>query len=255
MAIMGYLDTHHVFTLQEFTRTFPDSVTDRNLLIRAVGNGRVDRVRRGVYVSRTGQFGHTEADPFDVAQAVAHDAIFCYLSALQLHGVLHNVVTVTQFYTAQRLSCFDYSRHTYVPRRIPSAPIDTQTLLTPRGFSYRVTTREQTIVDCITTPALAGGPESLLRSLSGMTYVDPAKLAGLIGSASRNTRAKLGWLLSVKRDEWAVPDALLEELKDSVRGGPYYFWSSRPPKDNQWVNKWKVYLPYPEQEMITWLNQ
>ena len=58
----------------KFARTFPDSQTDRNLLSRAVRRGGVERVRRGLYVSRTGQFSHSEASPLDIAAAVAPDA-------------------------------------------------------------------------------------------------------------------------------------------------------------------------------------
>jgi len=255
MAIREYVDTHQVFTLAEFTRAFPHSVTDQNLLARAIRSGSVDRVRRGVYVSKAGQFAHSTASPFDVSAAVAEDAVFCYLSALHLHGILHNIVTVTQFYTVRHLDPFTYDGHAYQPRHRPKHHIDTQALLTVSGYRYQTTTKEQTLVDCLTRPALAGGPENVLRSLSGLVYFDQKKLFTLSESASGNTRAKLGWVLDTKREEWGIDSSSLERLADSVSGGPYYFWSSRPPKDSHWVNRWRLYLPYPEQEMTLWLNQ
>jgi predicted transcriptional regulator of viral defense system len=252
MAISKYLDTHQVFTAAGFAEAFPGSVTDVNLLARASRSGAVDRVRRGLYVSKTGQFSRTDADPFDVA-AAAEDAVFCFLSALQLHGVLHNVVNVTQFYSGRQVSRFEYGGQAYVPRRRPMGPLDTQRLPMPSGKAYTVTTKEQTILDGLARPGLAGGVENLLRSLSGMVYLDAEKLPGLPTSAS--TRAKLGWVLDVKREDWRVSDALLTRLFNDVSGGPYYFSSSREPKDRHWVNRWRLYLPYPEQEMAAWLEQ
>ena len=253
MAIREYLDTHQAFSAAEFSRAFRGSVTDRNLLARAVRSGAVDRVRHGVYVSKTGPFSRSQASPLDVVVATADDAVFCFLSALQLHGVLHNLVTVSQFYTAHRIAPFEYAEHVYQPRRRPSPRIDVQRLFTISGRSYPVTTREQTLIDCLARPGLAGGPENLLRSLSGFGYFDTDKLLSLPASASAH--AKLGWVLETKRDEWHIEDTTLITLEKSVGAGPYYFWSSRPPKDSHWVNRWRLYLPHPEQEMATWLNQ
>lgn len=54
MAIQGYLSSTQVFSADDFRRVFDGSRTDRNLLNRAVRNGRVDRPRRGLYVSKSG---------------------------------------------------------------------------------------------------------------------------------------------------------------------------------------------------------
>jgi len=255
MAIQEFLDTHHVFTLAQFTQEFPTGVTDRNLLARATQSGNVDIVRRGVYVSKVGQYAHAQADPFDVALAIADDAIFCYMSALQLHGVLHNLVNLTQFYTAHRIPPFSYARLNYRPYRYPKPTPDTQSILTFSGYQYPVTTKEQTLIDCLVHPGLAGGPENLLRSLSSFTYLDRNRLETQSQNLSRNTCAKLGWVLEAKQEEWLVSATFLEHLSKFVGGGPYYFYSSRPPKDDHWVNRWRLYLPYSEQEMIEWLNQ
>ncbi|MDR2567461.1 MAG: hypothetical protein LBC97_15660 [Bifidobacteriaceae bacterium] len=117
MAITKYLDTHQVFTAADFAAAFPGSVTDVNLLARATRSGAVDRVRQGLYVSKSGQFSGAQADPIYVAAAAADDAVFCFLPALQLHGVLHNAVNVTQFYSGRQISRFEYAGQAYAPRR------------------------------------------------------------------------------------------------------------------------------------------
>lgn len=254
MAIQDFLGTRQVFTAAEFARAFPDSQTDRNLLSRAVRSGRVERVRRGTYVSKTGQFAYAKASPFDVAAAVADDAVFAYTSALQLHGALHNVTNQTQFFTAHRLPSFTYDGQDYLPYQLGDRTRETQSLFTASGKAYRVASREQTLVDCLDKPALAGGPENLLRSLASLTYVDAVKVAELAQQASFSTRARLGWVLQTRREAWGIGDEALSALREKLGSGPSYFWSSTSPKDSYWVNAWKLYLPQPEEEMASWLN-
>ncbi|MDR1442989.1 MAG: hypothetical protein LBJ02_11540 [Bifidobacteriaceae bacterium] len=254
MAIKEYLDTHEAFSISDFERAFPGSRTDRNLLSRAVGRGAVDRPRRGLYVSRSGRFAHSAADPLDVAVAVADDVVFCYLTALRLHGAAHDVTRVTRFYSRHGIARFAYGGQVFVPHRLGDREVDTQSLLTASGNAYRVTTGEQTVIDCLARPALAGGPEHLLRRLGAFAHPDVAKLLGLADAVSLSTAARLGWVLSTKREDWGVTDAQLAALARQRGKGPYYFWSSQPPRDSHWVNRWRLYLPHPEQEMASWLN-
>lgn len=150
VAIQDFLVTHHVFTTAEFSRAFPNSQTDRNLLSRAVHSGKVERVRRGVYVSTADPFSRTSASPFDVAA-------FACTSALQLHGVLHNLTRRVQFWTVHKLTSFTYDNQDYIPHRPRRRTIETQTLFTPSGRTYCVTTREQTLLDCLDQPSLVDG--------------------------------------------------------------------------------------------------
>jgi len=254
MALQEFLANTQVFTSHDIARAFPDSQTDRNLLTRAVQRGGVERVRRGLYVSKTGPFSHTRTDPFDIANAVAADATFCLMSALQLQGVSHDLVNRIQFYSHQHISPFGYDGFAYEPHRLNGQGIATQSVFTSSGKVFQATTREQTLVDCLVQLTAAGGPEHLLRSLSGFTFLDAATAVRLTDSASLTVKARLGWVLEAKREDWQVADGVLASLQDALGGGPYYFYSSASPRDQYWVKRWKLYLPYPEQEMHSWLN-
>ncbi|MDR0592005.1 MAG: hypothetical protein LBG60_01860 [Bifidobacteriaceae bacterium] len=254
MAIKGYLDTHGAFSIGDFERSFPGSQSDRNLLSRAVRRGAVDRPRRGLYVSRSGQFAHRVAEPLDVAAAVDDDAVFCYLTALRLHGVAQDVTYQTHFYTRRDLDRFAYGGQLYVSHRLSGRTVDAERLLAASVSAYQVTTAEQTLVDCLSRPGLAGGPEHLARSVGGFAYLDICKVLGLATAAPRSVLARLGWVLDVKQAGWGVTGAQLAALRDRLGQGPYYFWSSKPPKDSYWVNRWRLYAPSPEQEMASWLS-
>jgi hypothetical protein len=83
MALKDYLNTHHVFNMREFKAAFPGSVTDLNLLARAVRSGKVDRVRSGLFVSRSERFFDVEPPPFVIATKTVDDATFCYMATLR----------------------------------------------------------------------------------------------------------------------------------------------------------------------------
>jgi predicted transcriptional regulator of viral defense system len=255
MAIQEYLSANQVFSADDFRRAFADSRTDRNLLNRAVRAGRVGRPKRGLYVSRVGPFSRSQPSPFDVAAKAAEDTVFCLLSALQLHGVSHNVAFRTQFYTARKVTPFGYEGQEYTPVALPKRRPLTQGLLTPAGRRYQVTTREQTLVDCLNRIALAGGSENALRSVGGFRHLNAETAAGIAARSSASTRARLGWVLAAKADDWDVSQGVLDLLAGTLGDGPYYFASASDPRDSHWVNRWRLYLPYPEQEMAVWLSQ
>jgi predicted transcriptional regulator of viral defense system len=133
--------------------------------------------------------------------------------------------------------------------------MDSQGLLTPSGHRYQVTTIEQTIIDCLNRLNLAGGPENLLRSIGGFHYLDATELLRIAEPYSASLRARLGWVLETNATDWAIDNETLSHLARTLGSGPYYFYSSQPPKDSHWVNRWKLYLPFTDQEMATWLIQ
>lgn len=254
MAIKDYLNKHHVFNMRDFRGVFSESVTDFNLLARAVKNGKVDRVRNGLFVSRAERFFDVEPSPFVIAEKAVDDALFCYMAALQLHGFLHNAINCTQFFTRHRLPRFIYGNHIFTPFLLVDKPVESQRLMSRESGSFLVTTKEQTIIDCLFHLNLAGGPENLLRSLAAVSYLDVDKAVRLAEKTNKSTCARLGWVLEARRGDWGVSEDDLAMLSARINPGPHYFYATASSKDGHWSSRWKLYLPYPEQEMIAWLN-
>jgi predicted transcriptional regulator of viral defense system len=254
MAIKEYLNTNHVFSAKNFKAAFSGSVTDTNLLARALKGGKVRRVRHGLYVSESERFFGIKPSPLEIASNAVDDAVFCYLSALQLHGVLHNAINNTQFYTRHRIPNFEYDGNWYHPFQLRERTIESQTVLFPSGSSYRVTTREQTVADCLFRLSYAGGPENALRSFSGFRYLDTRRAAELAARTNGSTCARLGWVLDIMQNVWEVGGDVLPTLHMAIGAGPHYFYSSTAPKDCHWVKAWKLYLPDTEEEMAAWLK-
>jgi predicted transcriptional regulator of viral defense system len=254
MAIKDYLNTHQVFNMRDFRDAFPESVTDLNLLARAIKKGKVDRVRSGLFVSRSERFFDAEPSPFAIATKAVDDALFCYMSALQLHGLLHNVINSTQFFTNHRLPRFNYRNHTFIPVLLTGRTSESLRVMSQKSSSFLVTTKEQTVVDCLFHLGLAGGPENLLRSLAAVRYLDVNATIKLAGKTNKSTCARLGWVLEIRREDWGVSEDNLAVLSARIDPGPHYFCATASSKNGYHSNRWKLYLPFPEQEMIAWLN-
>lgn len=252
MAIETYLHEHQVFTSEEFNNEFPSSRTDRNLLQRAVSRGKVSRPHRGLYVSRTGRFEGTDANPFDVVAALDPQAVFVYASALQLLGGEHNVLRRVQFAGSRRWSTFSHAGVMF--ECYPMRPDNTLTRRrsSDTGRTLTFTTREQTLIDCLENIDRAAGPENLLRSISSWRRLDVHAATELALSASRSTSARFGWLLTARASQWHPGAEDLHALHTHAGAGPYYFQPSDR-STSHWDKDWSLYLPRQKEELSAWM--
>ncbi|MCE5190187.1 MAG: hypothetical protein LLG08_00150 [Actinomycetia bacterium] len=248
MSVQPYLEEHHVFSLEEFRAELGEGRTAYNLLVRATKKGSVDRVMRGVYVSRSGRFSLQEPDPYLVAATVSPDAVMVYHSALELHGLAHSPSRRVQYSTAKTTPPFtyrDFEYRRYAPPKMSETaqqPQESTTLVRRPEGVVRVTTRERTLVDCLNRTDLAGGLEEALRSLAGLPYVDASHVLAYLRSLGTATAAaRTGWFLEQRAREWYVSSDSLQEMRAMVGKGPYYL--SRSNEAGTWVPEWRLYLP------------
>lgn len=260
MSVQSYLEEHPVFSLQEFREELGEGRTAYNLLVRATKKGLVDRVMRGVYVSRAGRFSQEEPDPYLVAAAVSPDAVMVYHSALELHGLAHSPSRRVQYSTAKATASFayrDFEYRRYAPSKTTETALTSvqSTILVRRsGGVVRVTTRERTLVDCLNRTDLAGGLEEALRSLAGVPYVDASNvLTYLKELGSATAAARTGWFLEQRAREWYVSEDALEQMRTMLGKGPYYL--SRGNQAGTWVPGWRMYLPGPASDVEQWVHE
>ena len=252
MKFRDYIEQTHVFTNQQLVESCALSAASvKTVLKRAVEAGGIERVRRGLYVSRTGRFATGNVDPFELVFALDADAVLSFHSALEAHGVAHNVVSTCQFRSTAVKVRFEYSGIAYVPYAFAeSAPM--QKLRGRSGLRIAVTTREQTIVDCLNHPERCGGIEEALMSVSLFPYIDLDALLGLVSESSASLAARTGWLLEQKAGDWRVPSDVLEKLSAMASGGPYKL-DKNSRRSQGWSRRWKLCLPAYEEEVESWV--
>lgn len=252
MKFRDYIEQTHVFTNQQLVESCALSAASaKTMLKRAVEAGGIERVRRGLYISRAGRFAVSDVDPFELVSALDAEAALSFHSALEAHGVAHNVGSTCQFRSAAVKGSFEYSGITYVPFAF-AEDVLTQRQRGKSGLRIVVTTREQTIIDCLNHPERCGGIEEALMSVSLFPYIDLDALLGLVSESSASLAARAGWLLEQKAGDWRVPDDTLEKLSAMASGGPYKL-DKDSRRSQGWSRRWKLCLPAHEEEVESWV--
>jgi predicted transcriptional regulator of viral defense system len=252
MKFSDYISHHQVFTTAELMACCDSPTAAEEQLRLAVRSGYVERVRRGLLVSNYGRFEGAAVDPFAVVMAADGNAVVSYHSACEMHGVAHNVSFACQFRSNRVKTPFTFRGVDYTPC---GSVGDTMSKLVRSGdASVRVATREQTIVDCLDRPGLAGGAEEAVRSVSAFAYIDSGALLGIVRKKSPATASRVGWLLSSKVDDWHVADETLDELRSMLGNGPYRL--GKPGAEGSgWSRDWNLVLPEPNEEVATWVTK
>jgi len=222
-----FLTSHRVFTRAELVAALAgrSAATVDRTLARWRQQGKIEPVKRGLFV-RLGP----EALPDFAALAarMAPDAAAAYHTALEVHGCAQSLFERFTFVTWTGVKAAAYRGRRLVPVR-PRAQlsagggegwIETQER---DGLELRVTSLERTAVDVLDRPDLAGGAEEAWRSLATLPAIDPVSLLEyvlLLDSA--RVAARVGYFLELRRDELAVPDSTLRELKALLPKHPVY---------------------------------
>lgn len=251
MRFHDYIETHQVFTVGD-VYSVASRASAKTLLNRALASGKLERVRRGIYVSKTGKFAGESPDPFRVLAAVDPEAVVSYHSALTAHGVAHSVLFECTFRSSAVRTPFEYGGMRYVPYDDGDSPL-VQVVRAKAYGSITATTREQTLLDCLTRPGRAGGIEEAIRSCSAFPYVDTEVLVALLGQASATVAARVGWLLEAKAGDWGVGGDVLARLGSLLGRGPAKL-DPRSRENRGWSGRWRLYLPEGEGEVASWVS-
>ena len=252
MKFSEYISQHQVFTTAGLLRECDSAKSAEEQLRLAVKSGSVERVRRGLLVSNYRRFEDVSVDPFAIVTTADGDAVVSFHSACEAHGVAHNMGFICQFRSDSVRKAFTFRGVEYKP----CGSVGSTQAKTVRsgGLHVRVTTREQTIVDCLDKPGLAGGIEEAVRSVSAFAYVDAEALLGIVRAKGSPTASRVGWLLSEKRADWHIDDAVLDELRSMIGPGPYRL--GRPgPSHRGWSREWGLLLPDSSEEVSTWITR
>lgn len=252
MKFTEYIARHQVFTTSELMAAMDSPAAAEQQLRLAVRSGAVERARRGLIVSNSGRYEGAPVDPYDVVAAADPGAVLSYHSALEAHGVAHNVGFACQFRSDVVRRPFELRGVRYVPcgptGGVASRPV--------RGGSSRrvATTREQTVVDCLGSPARAGGAEEAVRSLTAFAYLDVDVLVDTVAALGPSMAARVGWILSEKQDDWHVVKDALDALRAMVGAGPYRL-GGKPAGPGGFSAEWRLILPEANEEVGSWITR
>ncbi len=220
-----FLAYHSLFTREELTAALEGrrpATLDAHLA-RWRRQGRIDRVKNGLYVRRDpeGVAGRPSLPDFiALASRMAPDAAVAYHTALEAHGCAQSLFDRLTFVSWTRTKPVEFMGRRLTPVR-PRAPLLEKhggeawvERLDRGGLEVRVTSLERTTVDVLDRPSLSGGIEEVWRSLAGLPAVDPEALLNYVRVLDNRTlAARVGYFLEMRREDLAIPASVLEELQ------------------------------------------
>jgi predicted transcriptional regulator of viral defense system len=254
LPLKEFIESTAVFTTQDYLRACGDTQANRNLLSRAVKSGKVKRIKFGLYASNAGRYHEAIHDKYDIVKTAVSDAIFCYSSAFELLVGQHNLVFRTVFFTKSPADSFKFQGQEYKSYPKPKKAVRTRGYRLSSGSVARGTTLEQTIVDSLAQPDRCLGIENVLRTLSVISSISSEDLIGILDGATQAVRARLGWVLEQKQEQWQVHNEILDNLNKDLMQGPFYFTPNHARTKNSYDSKWKLYFPETVSAMKEWID-
>jgi predicted transcriptional regulator of viral defense system len=250
-----FFDSTPVFTRAEFHAARASSAvrsrrTTDSLLRRYVANGRLLRLRAGLYavVPRGAEAATAPVDPYLVATRLAPDATLAYHAALQFWGKAYSVWQRFHFVTETSTRALRFRGLEFVPVKLPlplrQLPTSERSVTEQRhaGGVVRVTTLERTLVDVLDAPSNAGGWEEVWRSLEMVEFFDlDAVISYAMKLGSALTAARVGFFLEQHRDALMVEDKHLDQLRRLRPRQPRYLDAGRKP--GKFVAGWNLIVP------------
>ena len=249
MKPLDFFAVHPVFTRTEFgaIRDHASARTGKNLLAYYLREGRLLRVRRGLYavVPRGVDAASFTPGPYLVATQLAPDATVALHAALQYRG--RTYASWNRFHVATRtkVTAFTFRGSSYLPVRPPAQTGTSATGVVEErhaGGTVRVTSFERTLVDLVDAPDVGGGFEEVWRSLEMVEFFDlEAVVAEALVRDVAVTAVRVGFFLEQHRDALHVEERHLAPLRSRRPKQPTYFDARRSP--GHLVASWNLVVP------------
>lgn len=246
-----FLATHRLFRREELVAVLAgrvDATVDSHLA-RWHQQGRIERVKQGVFVRHDGPTGAQGPSPDFVALAsrMAPDAAVAYHTALEAHGFAQSIFERLTFVTWTRTKPSSFQGRRFVPVRPRVQLFDADRgerwveRVERAGIEIRVTNLERTVADVLDRPELAGGVEEVWRSLASIPALDPGPIEDYVTLlGSRTLAAKVGFFLETRREELVIPAGLIERLRGRVPNSPVFMDRRRR---GRLVPPWRLIVP------------
>jgi len=220
----------------------------RKYIRRLVEADRLQQIRKGLYAVLS-PLENTEEytpDKLLVASKIRKDYYLGFHTALEYYGAAYS--TFNQAYICvkpkDRFDPFTYKRFKFKPVFVKETT--SQVAEKPYGTSVlRVSTKERTLLDCITRPQYAGGWEECIKSLENLSGVIAEKTIALALEQKRKTiRRRLGYILVLLRNRSPfyehISDHTLDKLKTEKQAPTLYLVRGKKSKLNK---NWNLYIP------------
>ena len=202
--------------------------------------GFVYQIRRDLYCMKNPVGNIPATHKFEVACKISDSSFLSYHSALEYHGIGHQVFNVVMVSSKSAFRSFtfdDCDYQSFITR------IDMNGVICSRTNSnIRVTDLERTFVDCIDRIGRAGGAEELFHCFEGIYELDMKKIKIYLELYNKaHLYQKVGYVLEGLKNQINVQDDIIELCREKGKVAVDNF--SATEKCDVFVKEWNLYIP------------
>jgi len=200
-------------------------------------NGMVSKVKRDTYIPTL------MMDKYKIACACIDNGILCYHAALEYYLLQTQEFNVLYVNSSKVFRTFAYQgiQYVYKPLAFIYKPLQ---LKNKDGYDIKVTSLEQTVVDCIYNIGLAGGIEELmyaLQEIDGKKIKELDLMACLDKYNKKSLYQRAGYLLNPYKKEWNLGESFFIKCRQKSKGNVSYLIN--PHYCNKYVQEWNLCVP------------
>lgn len=212
----------------------------QSALLRWQSRGLVRQLRRNLYCAVDIGTGALLADRYEIASHVSATACVGYHSALEFHGLAHQMFYSVHVKSVSRFNTFRADGLDY---RFFHETVGCDGHETPAGNpNVRVSNLERTLADCFDHIDRAGGLEELLHCLEGLVMVDEDRLLGYIALYNKKfLYQKAGFLMARIREQAHISDLFFSVCHDNIGSSVKSISGIRG--HFKYVKEWNLYVP------------
>ena len=231
-----------IFHLSEFAdKTGMSIFSASTVLNRWKKAGLVYQIRRDLYCMKNPVGNIPAVHKFEVACKISNTSFLSHHSALEFHGLGHqifNVVMVSDKAAFRSFVFDDYDYKSYVTKDIGMNGVITSRV----NPNVRVTNLERTFVDCIDRVGRAGGAEEIFHCFEGLYEMDFLKIERYLNIYNKVCLyKKVGYVAERLRDTVDVPEDFVAKCREIGKATVSNF--STTEKCDVFIKEWNLYIP------------
>ena len=231
-----------IFHLSEFAdKTGMSIFSASTTLNRWKKAGVVEQIRRDLYCVKNPVGNIPAVHKFEVACKISNTSFLSHHSALEFHGLGHqifNVVMVSDKAAFRSFVFDDYDYKSYVTKDIGMNGVITSRV----NPNVRVTNLERTFVDCIARVGRAGGAEEIFHCFEGLYEMDFLKIERYLNIYNKVCLyKKVGYVAERLRDTVDVPEDFVAKCREIGKATVSNF--STTEKCDVFIKEWNLYIP------------
>lgn len=238
MDILPFLHQKLLFSPTDIEQELGNKRSAKTLLLRYQRQGYITKVRRGLYCVNNIATKLPEVNKFQIASALTSTSYVAYHTALEYHGLAHQIYYDVAVGSEQAFNSFEFDGNFYSCHNIP-IHIGIDEPIADRHV--RITNVERTIIDCIDRIDLCGGWEELVNCLQSVQYLREEQLKAILHAYNKIALyKKVGFLC--EQLQLPISQEFIKTCRQYAKDSVTYLTSEG--SSDTFYAAWRLYAPH-----------